>query len=1750
MAPPAASLSAADVRRRLFASPGTPPAELPALSRALYDALSGTSDAPLELLADCLTLRGGEFAGWAVDVATRVSGSGKAGSDVVGRLRALALERAASLPPRGLAAAAALSAIALLNDNGKGPIAPKDHVFSVLATANRASIPLAEREILERVLPASLPVAELGMRFSKIEPFLRFLLWHPAFASDAGAQVAVSSAVHRVLGGARDASAADKALISQYVASHLLPSPLAPTSLLLRAARWLLCTKEVGPRIAVLGQLADAADRLASDASIASADFAKDLWLAVCKSPTPATGAALVFELATICSAAFHVGSSAASQDDALPALASSVDLLEKLPADVGPGPASLVLSVLVHHLAEREGRSGPHAAQLRQLLERAEARRAGASTDGAGALVAQLDALRRTHPALSRPGLSLIAANTATLLSPPSDPSVFSTPFFLSAALLAHPSLLPSIPPSQSFLAEYTYLLSNPTPPLARALLASLTSLASPQPSSAFATARAVRTALSLPDSAARLRVLSLCAAGNGRAWRWWAAELGGWARKRAARVEEMGRKRKDWGAEGYDEEEAMMTVVGRAISDHPRSAAQPAFPVLLALLRSQLLRSPVARAACVRSATAAASLGLADPRAVWHVAMRAVVEEAMAGEDEEMWEACAGFLGVCGELWDESEAYTAFLNDDILPRLLPRALPPAAPSSRRSAAQSALSFFPITLLAPHLPPEVSSLVPHIDRPLLSALMANELSTMRRSVLRGTGSTGRARAEPAPALVDGARAALGTLESLAERPAKVGAKPGYILGALLGSSGAPPPGVSPVAYLQKREKLVTDAVKDLTGIVATDQPVLGRLGAGEAFARGWDAVWSAAARAADVQVASGGDAVSARSIAEARFAELVGKMADPKSPLEAGNAAASAAGLCRSLVRSGEAELGTRLGRSLLSRLLEPAKGLGDEGNDEVGAARALAIAALAPSVVDRTDNQTWTSIGDVLKKAAEAEDALWTRWSGAVGLGTVLRAIPRNLEAFDTALQNLLSLPDQETGKGIGLACCAVAVKEQDPTLFEELLEVALIALESLAARKAGSKPAEFQGVDGSAFFVGWSAPLIADAGLRTRARTALVKSLESVNEKKDLALHTLFAIAVSHFFANDADSEKEHAARLNSIAGAAAPSLSSVASVPSLLGFDMLANQPSATALPFCADAAASTKLLSKLSTIMSASAELRLARVAAIACGRICGTTLEEDTGPALLGGKKEPADLSRLEAETSYVRAVFDGLRGGASGNVGDVLLGALETVEGPLPAVDWAPLVNAVWDLGDLRRRTAVFVFASRHCVVSGSRSLLDFLMSKCERGRWGRYELELQLMVLGDAGIGRLLDIAGLEPAWVEGAEGDGSEDTQKMTIAPTKLISVVSEAFEEAHAHDNAQELLLALMTTLHGRLAEHRTSSQHDPTAEIPVAAQLASLLCRVFVTLPLPTDLTTLRLLRLGTESIACDARVLDYFLGGASDGDPSRDVVKVCVAWELSARGAAAVDFGMPAAVLASKVLENEFAAMVGGPGRRARVFAAMGGVATQLAAEEAAELRSMMAGKEARLPPRLRTVLARRSVVLKWLGRLLDTGIVVGSGYADCLCEYVWLVVGSFAEMCLGGEWWKLDGFLVADVACEDGEDAVRGTPPDFEFEPALAEEGDGVILASRLGRLLLSFLSGTLAADAKALPEIAPQQIASSQILRRIHRILGLARAVASATDDEAAVLGALWLAIGGERTVFGALVAADREAWTTLAE
>lgn len=668
------SISVDDLRKRLF-SPSPPhPAELrrafsalaTAASRAAFDA--STAD----LIVDCLSHPNNSIADRAIEVLETIvdraggnNASNKGFKQQLDHLVALTVERVPALASdAAVGSAVRLVTTALLaaaNNNIESCYySAKGHPYSAIATLNRSAIPAIERDILERVL-----VAKQFQRL--VEPYLVLLLSNPLIGSDTAAQLTISSVCSRLL-------VEDVASSAPFLSKTVLNSPLTPPAILLATVRALVRRPE--SRLSVLARLAD------TDSN--SSTSAPELLSALVGSSS-STADPLIDSVArkalefAVCCAVF--ASTGLSGTAALSALSSLLDLLEILPRENGPILASLLVATLVRYTWERE--SDPERAKkLKAMIRKAEEIKEGSGKGSGDTLADGVEALRKSHPEeLSSPALSLWTADLVSLLrftNTNTNTPYLSHPFSTDTLIIAHPTTLSLLPPSPTRLPIHLHLLSTPqTPSQALSALLSLPRLSSTSSTQAYPTSRAVRASLAIPDPALKLRMLGVCAEGNGRVWRWWIAELGNWASLKVGRKEDRERRRVEREVERAkweEEEEAVMLCVrwvlpfpvrssscaqksksdrtqSTALATHPRSLAQPLFPILLALLHSDLLQSHKANEAAISAICTALRLGISDPRVVWNVVFKRLLEGAGEGMNKgEMVE----FWGVCGECWD----------------------------------------------------------------------------------------------------------------------------------------------------------------------------------------------------------------------------------------------------------------------------------------------------------------------------------------------------------------------------------------------------------------------------------------------------------------------------------------------------------------------------------------------------------------------------------------------------------------------------------------------------------------------------------------------------------------------------------------------------------------------------------------------------------------------------------------------------------------------------------------------------------------------------------------------------------------------------------------------------------------------------------------------------------------------------------------------------------------------------------------
>lgn len=210
-------------------------------------------------------------------------------------------------------------------------------------------------------------------------------------------------------------------------------------------------------------------------------------------------------------------------------------------------------------------------------------------------------------------------------------------------------------------------------------------------------------------------------------------------------------------------------------------------------------------------------------------------------------------------------------------------------------------------------------------------------------------------------------------------------------------------------------------------------------------------------------------------------------------------------------------------------------------------------------------------------------------------------------------------------------------------------------------------------------------------------------------------------------------------------------------------------------------------------------------LKSGRIAAAVCGKVIESTKSmiyalkvaanpqdapaEKSSMTLLSASSEPISYSRLNSNTSYIRAVFDRLVVIASerdqiDNIG-MLLNSLIGTPGPLPPVNWFSLITKISKLSALVQALCLS-FASTHATTS--LSLSEFLLTqmvsiftsvKCKAD----IEKSLCDVFFAGKGLGTVLELAGLpRPETREEKKRRGMNAViKRITISDSRAIEII---------------------------------------------------------------------------------------------------------------------------------------------------------------------------------------------------------------------------------------------------------------------------------------------------------------------------------------------------------------------------------
>ncbi|ORX59483.1 hypothetical protein DM01DRAFT_1405036 [Hesseltinella vesiculosa] len=223
------------------------------------------------------------------------------------------------------------------------------------------------------------------------------------------------------------------------------------------------------------------------------------------------------------------------------------------------------------------------------------------------------------------------------------------------------------------------------------------------------------------------------------------------------------------------------------------------------------------------------------------------------------------------------------------------------------------------------------------------------------------------------------------------------------------------------------------------------------------------------------------------------------------------------------------------------------------------------------------------------------------------------------------------------------------------------------------------------------------------------------------------------------------------------------------------------------------------------------------QLKQARLAAVLCGLVLEVTADAQQAKEQLSGTSstassasagathiEPSTYQRLNNNTSYLRAIFDTLASIADDTehalhahpdtlqqVVDPLLICLKEVPGPLPPVNWFPVLRSLSRLGGISSHLVTsqhcFDFAAAHA--STSSSLCEYLVQELTRVRQinnfnvtsNKYPAILLPACVGPNGFGKLLALSGLAQQEDTFQRRGMAAITKKIAVSPLRTLSIL---------------------------------------------------------------------------------------------------------------------------------------------------------------------------------------------------------------------------------------------------------------------------------------------------------------------------------------------------------------------------------
>ncbi|KXS19608.1 hypothetical protein M427DRAFT_454353 [Gonapodya prolifera JEL478] len=480
---------------------------------------------------------------------------------------------------------------------------------------------------------------------------------------------------------------------------------------------------------------------------------------------------------------------------------------------------------------------------------------------------------------------------------------------------------------------------------------------------------------------------------------------------------------------------------------------------------------------------------------------------------------------------------------------------------------------------------------------------------------------------------------------------------------------------------------------------------------------------------------------------------------------------------------------------------------GIPDDWPSELQDAGTVALGYVAAQL-DVTDERRVANGLTIIESFSDQTKNSDATSYASLGLSKLVQRLSPSSVYFGKSFNVLLDLFRASKPRGdhtvvtLALAACIPSVAaSRDEGLCLQLLEVAQAALEELKSYGEKDEQPHISTVHV------WLVVKAVEVGWLERASAAeTVNKLVDRVQKRQRASDPNGLVMIAHSYFLSLGSEESGDPGSEDLMS----SLISTSNSPSnsaLVRSQALIALLSGTGLdPFSMTFSAAPNVVQTLTALphlrrLSESPDVRVARTAVICLGRLVWAVLlqedgddrSESTGRFLTaGGRKEPRDLSRLDAGTSWLRSCWEALESAGTKSPPSMenavfLLSAFRDISLSLPSVDWRPLLSAL--IRNIREsgvdpnmdfELLALEFASNHARITGSKSLLDHILILL--GEFFAAEdppkvltdavWRIRRPLVGELGLGTIMTIGGLIPP---------GEKTPKAAMAGSKVVEVV---------------------------------------------------------------------------------------------------------------------------------------------------------------------------------------------------------------------------------------------------------------------------------------------------------------------------------------------------------------------------------